>query len=151
MRDADEVSSQAMVVYRSPVSYDAPLRSYYYVNPAYLTPNLHLFGAINDQCILGILSFLDGTSLVTAGSSCRALHALSNNDNLWLSLCREEWCVSPEHLAFAGRVEGKALYRFAQQQLQRVAQDILQAQLHVPSLPSHTVQALTRSLFVGPP
>ncbi|ETW04989.1 hypothetical protein H310_04057 [Aphanomyces invadans] len=148
--EADDITSRAMVVRRCPVKYSAPSIEYY-VNPAYLTPNLSLFGSIGDHCILSVLSYLDGISLIKAGTACRTLHELSKNDQLWLSLCRSQWHVSPDHLAVKCKVTGKDLYRFAQQQMQRVAREILEAQLNVPTwhLPSHTVQALTRSVFGG--
>ncbi|CEG36663.1 Cdc4 and related F-box and WD-40 proteins [Plasmopara halstedii] len=80
-----------------------------------------------DENVHVVLSFLDGPSLCSARSVCRSWHSMSNDDNLWLNLCLQEFHVSPEHLTSQPESYQK-LYQFACRSLKTLLRDYLHEQ-----------------------
>ncbi|KAF0687119.1 Aste57867_21090 [Aphanomyces stellatus] len=91
-------------------------------------PNWRLFGSINDESVAHVLRFLDGQSLLAAGQACKQLHALSNNDAMWLHVCRVEWGICKDELKHKRPVGGKQLYLFAISSMRTMAQRMIQEQ-----------------------
>jgi hypothetical protein len=81
--------------------------------------NWHLFGSINDESVMRVLTFLDGRSLSAVGHVCKHLHGMASDDAMWLQVCRAEWGVSPDQLTRKQPVGGKQLYQFAVQSMRR--------------------------------
>ncbi|CAI5718010.1 unnamed protein product [Peronospora destructor] len=80
-----------------------------------------------DETVHIVLSFLDGPSLCSARSVCRSWHQLSNDDQLWLHLCHQEFHVSPTQLAKQPESYQK-LYQFACRSLKTLLRDYLHEQ-----------------------
>ncbi|TDH65691.1 hypothetical protein CCR75_006895 [Bremia lactucae] len=80
-----------------------------------------------DENLYAVLSFLDGPSLCSARSVCRAWKRLSNDDELWRNLCLQEFHVSPEQLTSHPDSYQK-LYQFACRSLKTLLRDYLHEQ-----------------------
>ncbi|KAL4087399.1 hypothetical protein PRIC1_013291 [Phytophthora ramorum] len=99
------------------------------LEPSHAEPKrpLSLLDFTCDENIHAVLSFLDGPSLCAARSVCRSWHRLSNDDQLWLKLCLEEFHVSPAQLATRPESYQK-LYQFACRSLKLLLRDYFQEQ-----------------------
>jgi hypothetical protein len=80
--------------------------------PTELKQPLCLLDFTCDENVHTVLSFLDGPSLCSARSVCRSWRRLSNDDQLWLNLCLQEFHVSPHQLTKQPE-SYQQLYQFA--------------------------------------
>jgi hypothetical protein len=95
--------------------------------PTELKPPLCLLDFTCDENVHTVLSFLDGPSLCSARSVCRSWRRLSNDDQLWLNLCLQEFHVSPHQLTKQPE-SYQQLYQFACRSLKTLLRDYLHEQ-----------------------
>ena len=106
-----------------------------------------------DETVRIVLSFLDGPALCSARSVCRSWHQLSNDDQLWLNLCHQEFHVSPTQLVKQPESYQK-LYQFTCRSLKTLLRDYLHEQclsnlqnsLHIPRAAALTLIASRSSV-----
>ncbi|CAH0518379.1 unnamed protein product [Peronospora belbahrii] len=115
----DDLSTEALAL-------DEWLRSLI-PSSSYELSSLSLLDFTCDETVHVVLSFLDGPSLCSARSVCRSWHELSNDDQLWLNLCLQEFHVSPTQLTKQPESYQK-LYQFACRSLNKLLRDYLHEQ-----------------------
>ena len=60
-----------------------------YASALNLKSSMGWLSILSDEALVQILEYLDATSIISLGNTCKALYAFSRFDELWKTLCVE--------------------------------------------------------------